>query len=224
MPGRERGELRLKLYVRDVDQFASAVTTQLCMHSVLDMYGKTVTCGDTGLKPPLVESLVEDRHRHGQVWAPVLELGQGVVHVGVVLGVEPVVVGLVTDAVLAPQEETEDAISAELVARHGSVPVEAILEDKLRPYQRGGLLEVRHRFGVPRLVNVTCTAAQHTTNALSIRLPLQRDAGSGRLTCYRICWYSEATHPAAKQGQHTVRRCKKAQQQPRGLQIGMRRR
>lgn len=107
---------------------------------------------------------------------------------------------------------------------HGPVPVEAILEDKLRPYQRGGLLEVRHRFGVPRLVNVTCTAAQRTTNALSIRLPLQRDAGSGRLTCYRICWYSEATHPAAKQGQHAVRRCKKAQQQPRGLQIGMRRR
>ena len=92
------------------------LTTQLCTHSVLDLYGKTVTCGDTGLKPTLVESLVEDRHRHGQVWARVLELGQGVVHVGVVLGVEPVVVGLVTDAVLAPQEETEDAVSAELVA------------------------------------------------------------------------------------------------------------
>jgi len=86
------------------------------------------------------------------------EPGQGVVHVGVVLGVEPVVVGLVTDAVLAPLEETEDAVSAELVALHGKVPVEAILEDKLRPYSRGGLLEVRHRFGVPRLVNVTCTA------------------------------------------------------------------
>ena len=106
------------------------------MHSVLDLYGKSVTCGDTGLRPPLVESLVEHWHRHGNVWALVLEPGQGVVHVGVVLGVEPVVVGLVTDVVLAPLEETEDAASAELVALHGKVPVEAILEDKLRPYSR----------------------------------------------------------------------------------------